>query len=71
VPREVPGVESHILDPLRTWRDKAEFARTASRLVQMFRDNFAKFEAEADEAVRSAGPNPRVALVYGRGGLEP
>ncbi len=62
VPREVPGVEPHILDPIRTWRDKAEFARTAGRLVQMFRDNFAKFEDQADAAVRSAGPNPRVAL---------
>ena len=62
VPRDVPGVEPHILDPLRTWRDKAEFARTAGRLVQMFRDNFAKFEDQAEDAVRSAGPNPRVAL---------
>ena len=62
VPREVPGVEPHILDPLRTWRNKGDFAQTAGRLVQMFRDNFRKFEDEADEAVRSAGPNPRIAL---------
>jgi len=62
VPREVPGVEPHILDPVRTWRHKGEFAQTAGRLVQMFRDNFAKFEDAADEAVRSAGPNPRIAL---------
>jgi phosphoenolpyruvate carboxykinase (ATP) len=62
VPREVPGVEPHILDPIRTWRKKQEFAETAGRLVQMFRDNFRKFEDAADEAVRSAGPNPRVAL---------
>ncbi|MDE3175497.1 MAG: phosphoenolpyruvate carboxykinase [Pseudomonadota bacterium] len=62
VPREVPGVEPHILDPVRTWRKKQEFAETAGRLVQMFRDNFRKFEDDADEAVRSAGPNPRIAL---------
>ena len=62
VPREVPGVEPHILDPIRTWRKKQEFAETAGRLVQMFRDNFRKFEDAADEAVRSAGPNPRIAL---------
>jgi phosphoenolpyruvate carboxykinase (ATP) len=62
VPREVPGVEPHILDPIRTWRKKQEFAETAGRLVQMFRDNFRKFEDAADETVRSAGPNPRVAL---------
>jgi hypothetical protein len=28
----------------------------------MFRDNFRKYEDEADEAVRSAGPNPKIAL---------
>jgi phosphoenolpyruvate carboxykinase (ATP) len=62
VPREVPGVEPHVLDPVRTWRKKQEFAETAGRLVQMFRDNFRKFENAADEAVRSSGPNPRIAL---------
>ena len=62
VPRDVPGVEPHILDPIRTWRKKQEFAETAGRLVQMFRDNFRKFEDQADEAVRTAGPNPRIAL---------
>jgi phosphoenolpyruvate carboxykinase (ATP) len=62
VPREVPGVEPHILDPIRTWRKKQEFAETAGRLVQMFRDNFRKFEDDADENVRAAGPNPRIAL---------
>ena len=40
VPAQVPGVEPHILDPIRTWRNKGEFAEVAGRLVQMFRDNF-------------------------------
>jgi phosphoenolpyruvate carboxykinase (ATP) len=62
VPRDVPGVEPHILDPMRTWRNKQQFSETAGRLVQMFRDNFRKFEDEADESVRSAGPASRIAL---------
>ena len=33
VPTSVPGVEPHILDPLKTWPDKAAFAETAKRLV--------------------------------------
>jgi phosphoenolpyruvate carboxykinase (ATP) len=61
VPTEVPGVEPHILDPFRTWRNKADFAATAGRLVQMFRDNFKKFEALTDDPVRNAGPSPRIA----------
>ncbi len=63
VPEQVPGVETHILDPIRTWRSKSEFAETAGRLVQMFRDNFKKFEKHTDEHVRSAAPAPRIALV--------
>ena len=63
VPEQVPGVEPHILDPIRTWRSKGEFAETAGRLVQMFRDNFKKFEDHTDEHVRNAAPAPRIALV--------
>ena len=63
VPDQVPGVETHILDPFRTWRSKGEFAETAGRLVQMFRDNFKKFEVHTDEHVRNAAPAPRIALV--------
>ena len=61
-PTSVPGVEPHILEPIKTWKSKAEFAEAAKRLVGMFRENFAKFENHVDEPVRSAGPNPRVAL---------
>jgi phosphoenolpyruvate carboxykinase (ATP) len=60
VPKEVPGVEPHILDPVKTWRNKDEFAETASGLIQMFRDNFRKFEEHTDGYVRAAGPRPRI-----------
>jgi phosphoenolpyruvate carboxykinase (ATP) len=65
VPEAVPGVEPHILEPVKTWRSKGEFAETAGRLVQMFRDNFRKFEAQTDEQVRAAAPAPRIALAGG------
>ena len=32
VPTSVPGVEPHILYPVKTWQDKAAFAETAKRL---------------------------------------
>ena len=44
VPTSLPGVEPHILDPVKTWADKAEFDKTARKLVGMFQKNFAKFE---------------------------
>jgi len=62
VPGHVPGVEPHILEPIKTWRSKAEFAEVAGRLVNMFRENFKKFETHADERVRDAGPKSRIAL---------
>ena len=63
VPEQVPGVEPHILDPIKTWRNKGEFAEMAGRLVQMFRDNFRKFEHHADERVRAAAPSSRIARI--------
>ncbi|WRO65138.1 phosphoenolpyruvate carboxykinase [Tsuneonella sp. CC-YZS046] len=56
VPVAVPGVDSSILDPRSTWADKEEFDRTAQKLVQLFVDNFAQFEAHVDESVRQAAP---------------
>jgi phosphoenolpyruvate carboxykinase (ATP) len=56
VPVAVPGVDSAILDPRATWADKEDYDRTAQRLVQLFVDNFAQFEAHVDEGVRKAAP---------------
>jgi phosphoenolpyruvate carboxykinase (ATP) len=56
VPTSVPGVEPHILYPVKTWQDKAEFAETAKRLVGMFRENFKRFEGHVDDAVKAAAP---------------
>ncbi|MDR7102782.1 phosphoenolpyruvate carboxykinase [Croceicoccus sp. BE223] len=57
VPVAVPGVDSQILDPRSTWADKEDFDRTALKLVQLFVDNFADFEAHVDEGVRKAAPS--------------
>ena len=56
VPTSVPGVEPHILYPVKTWQDKAEFSETAKRLVAMFRENFKRFESHVDDAVKAAAP---------------
>ena len=61
VPTSVPGVEPHILNPVKTWASKAEFAATAKHLVDMFTKNFVAFEEHVDDKVRGAGPAAQLA----------
>ena len=56
VPVSAPGVDPAILDPRSTWSDPSAYDATAARLVKLFIDNFAKFEAHVDAGVREAAP---------------
>jgi phosphoenolpyruvate carboxykinase (ATP) len=56
VPTACPGVPAELLKPRDTWPDKAAYDAQARRLAELFRENFRKFEAQAPEAVRAAGP---------------
>ncbi|PKQ09843.1 MAG: phosphoenolpyruvate carboxykinase (ATP), partial [Alphaproteobacteria bacterium HGW-Alphaproteobacteria-12] len=56
VPVDVPGVDNAILNPRGTWADKAGYDTQAHKLVKMFIENFAKFEAHVDPEVRAAAP---------------
>lgn len=57
VPVAVPNVDTAILDPRATWDDKDAYDVQAAKLVQMFVDNFGKFEQHVDAAVRDAAPS--------------
>ena len=61
VPVSVDGVDSAILDPRSTWADKNAYDAAASRLVGMFIENFAKFEAHVDGSVLDAAPGFKAA----------
>jgi phosphoenolpyruvate carboxykinase (ATP) len=61
VPTSVPGVEPHLLNPIKTWKDKAAFDETARKLVRMFQENFQKYENDVDADVRAAAPEVRIA----------
>jgi len=61
VPVSVPalnaaGQSEAILDPRSTWSDGSEYDAAARRLVGLFIENFAEFEAHVDEGVRKAAP---------------
>jgi phosphoenolpyruvate carboxykinase (ATP) len=58
IPKECPGVPAEILTPRQTWQDKGAYDQTAKKLAGLFRDNFKKYEANASQAIRDAGPKP-------------
>ena len=61
VPTSVPGVEPHLLYPMKTWKDKAAFDKTARELVGMFQKNFTKYEQHVTPEIRAAAPQVKLA----------
>jgi phosphoenolpyruvate carboxykinase (ATP) len=61
VPTSVPGVEPHLLYPMKTWKDKAAFDKTARELVGLFQKNFTKYEQHVTPEIRAAAPEVRIA----------
>ncbi|MBU9822162.1 phosphoenolpyruvate carboxykinase (ATP) [Rahnella sp. BCC 1045] len=57
VPTELPGVDSHILDPRNTYGSREQWQEKAEHLAQLFIDNFDKYtDTPAGAALVSAGP---------------
>ena len=54
VPVKVAGVAEVLLDPRRTWDDKDAYDAQATKLVEMFADNFAQYVPFIDEDVKAA-----------------
>ncbi len=53
VPVDVDGVANVLLDPRRTWDNPETYDRDAARLVAMFAENFAQYEAHIDDDVKA------------------
>lgn len=56
IPLSCPGVPSEVLVPRETWPDPKAYDDQARELAGMFKQNFARFETDAPEEVRRAGP---------------
>lgn len=52
-----PQVDPQVLQPRETWPDPAAYDRTANRLAELFRKNFARYADTANEEIRAAGPS--------------
>ena len=55
VPMNVPGVDSKILNPRNTWEDKDAYDSKAKELIELFKNNFTKYESFGDYS--KAGPD--------------
>ncbi|AGA30674.1 phosphoenolpyruvate carboxykinase (ATP) [Singulisphaera acidiphila] len=54
-PKTCPGVLTEILDPRTAWPDPTAYDTQASRLAQLFRKNFTRFN-DVELAIQAAGP---------------
>lgn len=54
IPKQLQGIDDHLLDPRESWGDKVAYHNTGNELIAKFIDNFKKFEVS--RAVREAGP---------------
>ena len=60
VPTELPGVDSHILDPRDTYKNVSDWEAKAADLAARFTKNFVKYTGnEAGKALVAAGPESK------------
>jgi len=61
VPTVCANVPGEILVPKNTWADQSAFDATATKLAGLFVENFKKFESNASDAIKAAGPKATAA----------
>lgn len=64
VPTELPGVNTQILDPRKTYCDSKEWAKKAKDLAKRYCDNFVQYATTPESiALAEFGPNPHEDLL--------
>ncbi|KAH7065640.1 hypothetical protein B0J12DRAFT_641173, partial [Macrophomina phaseolina] len=56
VPKTCPGVPNELLNPAKSWTSMADLKEEATKLGQLFAENFKKYSDEVTSEVLRAGP---------------
>ena len=56
-PRICPNVPTEVLSPRKSWNNDEGYYKTADKLARSFRENFKKFEDNANDAILAGAPN--------------
>jgi phosphoenolpyruvate carboxykinase (ATP) len=59
VPQNCPEVPDEVLWPEDSWKDKANYQATRTKLAGLFKENFKKFEEGCSKEICEAGPEIR------------
>ena len=55
-PTKIDGVDSNILNPANSWKNKDEFKESLHKVAEMFNENFKKYETIASSTVKAGAP---------------
>ncbi|MBT8285894.1 MAG: phosphoenolpyruvate carboxykinase (ATP) [Flavobacteriaceae bacterium] len=62
IPESCPGVPSEVLIPKNTWDDKSRYNDVKNKLVNLFNENFKKFEENVNQDIVNAGPKSSMSM---------
>lgn len=56
IPTACTGVPAQVLDPKKSWQDKAAFDKTLAKLAGLFQNNFKAYADKSSKEILSAAP---------------
>lgn len=56
IPKSLPGVGSHVLNPREAWEDKEAYDRTREKLAKLYITNFEQYAGVGEVDYSSFGP---------------